>query len=62
MTKAVVGARVRMKVRTMSGWKGTGTITQVHGNSVTLIKDGYGLDEFGGKADALRDQVQVLRE
>jgi len=35
-----VGDRVRAKVRTMCGWKGTGAIVGIAGNLVTVRMDG----------------------
>jgi hypothetical protein len=64
MPKAIAaGTRVRMKVRTFVGWKGTGTVTEVYGDSVRLVKDGYPLaDSWGGMVDAMRHEVSVLKD
>jgi hypothetical protein len=35
----VVGDRVRAKVRTIFGWKGTGAVTDVVGDDVVVRKD-----------------------
>jgi hypothetical protein len=62
MPKVEVGMRVRMKVSTGSGWKGTGTIVCANGNDVIVAKDGYALDDWLGWADVLPDDVAVVRD
>jgi hypothetical protein len=37
--RLMVGDRVRAKVRTAFGWKGTGTVAHIIGGSVTVVKE-----------------------
>jgi hypothetical protein len=63
MRKALTpGTRVRAKVRTMSGWKGTGTITCDCMDTVTLTKDGWPVGGDEGEVLLCRDEVAVLRD
>jgi len=60
------GDRIRLKVRTIGGWKGIGTVMEdevVAGRGVRFIKDGAepgSLDSILG-CDACRHEVVVLR-
>lgn len=46
MSRLKAGDRVRLKVRSLFGWKGTGTVTEIIGNGadpdtfVEILKDG----------------------
>lgn len=62
MRSLKVGTRVRMKVQTASGWKGTGTVIHSTWTGVKLVKDGYPLHSDDGIADACRYDVAVLRD
>lgn len=53
----VKGDRVRLKVRTLFGWKGTGTVLWQSGDLVTFTSD-----DVGETVDALRDQVALIRK
>lgn len=50
-----IGDRVCAKVRTASGWKGVGTVTEVAGDLVSVRGDD------GHSAMFLRDQVAKVR-
>lgn len=57
------GTRVRAKARTGSGWMGTGTVVRQHGTIVTLVKDGYPLENpFEGMADMVVNEIAVLKD
>jgi hypothetical protein len=53
-----IGTRVRLKVRTMGGWRGTATILAEDGRA---IKDG-GTDPFQDSVDAVPHQWVVMRD
>lgn len=60
------GDRIRLKVRTMAGWKGTGTVMEdqiTADGGVRFIKDGAepGTLEYEIGCDACRHEVEVLR-
>jgi hypothetical protein len=60
------GMRVRLKVRTITGWKGTATI--IDPNIGEAIKDGFVVkgserwDNWGGLVEAARHEWAVLRD
>jgi len=56
------GDRIRLKARTMSGWKGTGTVVEdqrIGNPSVQFVKDG---DTPEIPSGALRHEVAKLRD
>ncbi len=57
-----IGDRVRAKVRTMIGWKGTGVVVGTQGGTVEVQKDdGEGL-EFSHVATFCRREVAKIRK
>jgi hypothetical protein len=58
MKKLKKGDRIRLKVRTISGWEGIGTITEdQEGDSISFRKDG-GTEENNR---AMRHEVTLLK-
>ena len=55
------GTRVRMTTESLLGWKGTGTVMRVHGDNLTILKDGF-TERPGGDCVARRDQVRVMHD
>lgn len=44
----------------MAGWKGEGVVTEDHGNTVEILKDGFAEDDRDGRALLMRSQVRVI--
>jgi hypothetical protein len=55
------GDRIRLNVRTMGGWKGTGTIILDDGEGVVFIKDGS-VDNNASRCHATRKEVTKIRK
>ena len=62
MRKLKEGDRVRAKVRTISGWKGKGTVEwDQRYDTVTFRQDKHGRGD-GERCDMMRYQVAKLRD
>lgn len=60
-----VGDRIRLKVRLMGGWKGTGTVifSDPYGGIIEFLKDGDSLDEWGRTGCFVcKHEVAVMRK
>lgn len=58
------GDRIRLKVGTIGGWKGTATVLEhsVCDDTVEFLKDGYTPDEYGRSyCYAFRHEVSKIR-
>ena len=55
----MAGTQVRLKVRTMSGWKGSGTVVWCFGDDVQILREDKP-DQFGF-VDCARHEVAVMR-
>jgi hypothetical protein len=58
------GTRVRLKVRTIFGWKGCGTVVRGY-DPVRFLADGNSYDcdaPWRGMVDCTRDEVAVMRD
>ena len=54
------GDRIRLKVRTISGWKGTGTVIEDQITDTVLFRrDGK---REGDKCSACREEVALMRD
>jgi len=56
------GTRVRLRVATLDGWKGTGTVIEHCGEHVTMVKDGRPLTDWFGRVDCCDYEVAVLKK
>ena len=66
MKQLKFGDKIRLKVPTISGWKGNATVVafypDYYGGSVEFLKDGEQLDEYGRSyCIALRHEISVMR-
>jgi hypothetical protein len=64
MIKLKKGDRIRLKVRTISGWKGTGTVSEDQiDDTIFFHKDGEDINSWiGGRNCACRHEAAKLRE
>jgi hypothetical protein len=56
------GDRVRAKVRTMSGWKGTGTVVEADTTAVVVERDGAPPGAMSSRAELCRHEVTKIRK
>ena len=58
-----VGTRVRAKVPTIFGWKGTGTVVAgTTFDTVCVVKDGYDLEDRSGECLFCRHELAIMRD